>query len=149
MHGFRSCSVVALGFLASVFIVGGGVKTANAASLVAKVDLSSQRMHVFIDGKKKYSWPVSTGRRGWRTPTGRFTPIASYRNYYSKRFRMNLPYSVVIASSGIAIHGTSAVGKLGRPASHGCIRLATGNAAKFYSLVGKYGKWGTSVTVQQ
>ena len=139
--------VFSLGFLAVGLMVGGQVSSANAASLLAQVDLSSQRMNVFVNGKKKYSWSVATGKRGWRTPTGYFSPIATYRNRYSKRWKMSLPYAVVIASSGIAIHGSS--GPMGSPRSHGCIRLSVGNAARFYKLVKSHGSWGTKVIVQR
>ncbi len=138
---------VLYGFLVLAFAFGGWQAPASAAGLVAKVDLSSQRMHVYVNGKKKYSWAIASGKRGWRTPTGRFTPITTYRSKYVKRWNMVLPYAVVLASSGIAIHGSS--GPMGRPRSHGCIRLSVGNAAKFYRLVGKYGLWGTKVVVTQ
>lgn len=122
---------------------------ARAASIVAKVDLSSQRMQVYLNGKKTYSWRVSTGKAGWRTPTGSYSPLVTYRNYYSKKWGMNMPYLVLISRGGIAIHGTHATGKLGRTASHGCIRLHPSNAAKFYGLVRKYGKSSTRVIVSQ
>jgi lipoprotein-anchoring transpeptidase ErfK/SrfK len=147
MLGHRLRGFIAFCFLITVFVIGGADISANAAPLVAKVDLSKQTMHVFINGKKRYSWRVSTGKRGWRTPTGRYTPITTYRKKYVKRWGMTLPYAVVIKSSGIAIHGSN--GPMGSPRSHGCIRLNVGNAAKFYSLVGKYGKWGTNVVIQR
>ena len=135
-----------LGFLVATFVVGAQSQSASAAALVAKVDLSSQRMNVYVNGKKKYSWSVATGKKGWRTPTGSFTPITTYRSIYVKRWNATLPYAVVLKRSGIAIHGSN--GPMGRPRSHGCIRLSVGHAAKFYKLVSKYGKWGTHVTVQ-
>ncbi|MFL5314149.1 MAG: L,D-transpeptidase, partial [Microvirga sp.] len=36
---------------------------------------------------------------------------------------------------GYAIHGTNSIRQLGRPASHGCVRLHPGNAAALYRLV--------------
>ena len=48
---------------------------------------------------------------------------------------------------GYAIHGTNAVGKLGRPVSHGCVRLAPGNAAKLFAMVQKYGRGNTRIVV--
>jgi lipoprotein-anchoring transpeptidase ErfK/SrfK len=124
------------------------LKALEAAEIVAKVDLSQQRMQVFIQGKRKYVWRVSTGKKGWQTPTGNFQPYKTYRNYYEKRWKSNLPYLVMINSSkGIGIHGTHQSGRLGRPASHGCIRLSVGNAAKFYSLVQKHGLYNSRVTV--
>lgn len=138
--------MISLCFMVAFFVTAGPGSAANAAPLVAKVDLSSQRMNVYVNGKKKYSWSVATGKRGWRTPTGSYTPITTYRARYVKRWRMTLPYAVVLKSTGIAIHGSN--GPMGRPRSHGCVRLSVPNAAKFYSLVNKYGKWGTKVTIQ-
>ena len=147
MYGYGLRGIVSFCFLVSVLVVGGQENSANAAGLVAKVDLSRQVMQVYVDGKKRYSWRVSTGKKGWRTPTGRYSPIASYRSKYVKRWRMTLPWAVVIKSSGIAIHGSR--GPMGSPRSHGCIRLPNSNAAKFYKLVQKHGYWGTSVVVQR
>ena len=43
-----------------------------AAPLVAKVDISTQTMTVYLDGAPAYSWPVSTARKGKITPVGTF-----------------------------------------------------------------------------
>ncbi len=138
--------MISLCCLGLIFLVGGGYQSANAAPLVAKVDLSSQKMNVYVNGKKRYSWSIASGKKGWRTPTGNFTPITTYRSRYVKRWNMTLPYAVVLTSGGIAVHGSK--GPMGTPRSHGCIRLSVSNAATFYNLVGKYGKWGTHVSVQ-
>jgi lipoprotein-anchoring transpeptidase ErfK/SrfK len=138
--------------LATLVLVAGLLATlpqpsAEAATLVAKVDLSRQRMDVYIDGALKHSWPVSTGRKGWETKPGSYYPFALTRHYYSPIWKMNLPYLVSIGQDGTAIHGTDYAGKLGRPASHGCIRLSMGNAARFYSLVQQHGMYATEVVV--
>jgi len=120
-----------------------------AASIKAMVDLSAQRMHVYVDGKKKYTWVVSTGKRGWRTKPGSYTPFAQRKKFYSTKWRMSLPYLTWIGQDGTAIHGTYLTSKLGRPASHGCIRLSIRNAAKFYKLVERAGFWSTEVIVKR
>ena len=120
-----------------------------AASIKATVDLSAQRMHVYIDGKKKYTWVVSTGKRGWRTKPGSYTPFGQREKFYSTKWRMKMPYVTWIGEDGTAIHGTYLTGKLGRPASHGCIRLSVRNAATFYKLVERNGFWSTQVIVKR
>ena len=40
------------------------------AQIVAKINLSTQRMDVYVDGSPRYRWPVSTARAGYHTPTG-------------------------------------------------------------------------------
>ena len=42
------------------------------AGIVAQIDQGRQRMRVFVDGYLAYDWPVSTARRGFVTPNGRF-----------------------------------------------------------------------------
>lgn len=135
------------GGLSLALLVGATVAPAYAESIIATVDLSSQRMSVMVNGVKKYNWIVSTGKAGWRTPVGTYQPLTTYRQYYSQQFRMSLPYTVLISSKGYAIHGTSAIGRLGGPASHGCIRLHPKNAAIFYALVTSHGLWNTRVEV--
>jgi hypothetical protein len=59
-----------------------------------------------------------------------------------------MPYSVFY-NGGYAIHGTNYVSRLGRPASHGCIRLRTSNAKRLYRLVKKYGKENVRIMVRR
>lgn len=136
-----------IGIFLAILTMAAGVQSAFASQVVAMVDLSKQRMSVFVEGKKKYVWRVSTGKDGWRTKTGQYTPYKMQRQFYSKKWNMSLPYLVWIGSDGTAVHGTTYHSRLGRPASHGCIRLSISNAAKFYKLVEQYGMWGTRVEV--
>lgn len=104
-------------------------------------------MTVQVNGKPQHTWSVSTARRGYRTPTGTFRPKRLERKWYSTIYdNAPMPYSIFFLG-GYAIHGTNATGRLGRPASHGCVRLATGNAAKLFALVQKYGMGNTRVVV--
>jgi hypothetical protein len=45
-----------------------------------------------------------------------------------------MPYSIFF-NEGYAIHGSYEISHLGRPASHGCIRLRPENAAVLFALV--------------
>ena len=121
--------------LASTF----AFSAAASAGVVAKIDLSSQRMNVFVNGSLMHTWPVSTARKGYFTPTGSYGVKSLQRMHYSKKYHNSpMPHSVFFRG-GFAIHGTGAVSLLGRPASHGCVRLAPGNAATLYSLIQQYG----------
>lgn len=125
----------------------GFVAEGLAASLVARIDIGSQRMTVSDGGRVLYSWPVSTARKGYRTPRGAYKPTRMHRMWYSRKYDMSpMPYSVFF-HGGYAIHGTGYVKQLGRPASHGCVRLATGNAAAFYSLVKQHGAKNTRIVL--
>ena len=120
-----------------------------SAGLLAKVDLSMQTLTVVKDGEVMYRWPVSTARKGYVTPTGSWHPKRTHRMWYSRKYDMSpMPYAVFY-SGGYAIHGTGAVGRLGRPASHGCVRLLTSNARTFYSLVRETGMKNTQVVIQR
>ncbi|MCB1497435.1 MAG: L,D-transpeptidase [Bauldia sp.] len=120
---------------------------AAAAKVEARIDISSQRMYVKVNGVNKYTWPVSTGRSGYGTPTGTYRPQRLERTWYSTKYdNAPMPYSVFFRG-GYAIHGTTAIRNLGRPASHGCVRLHPSNAAKLYSLIQKYGMGNARVIV--
>ncbi|MAY61309.1 MAG: hypothetical protein CML29_03785 [Rhizobiales bacterium] len=115
------------------------VASAHAARIVAKVDISSQTMTVSQNGVVKYRWKVSTGRKGYGTPTGSYSPKWLSKHHRSRKYNnAPMPYAVFFRG-GYAVHGTNQVSRLGRPASHGCIRLETANAAKFFSMVERNG----------
>jgi lipoprotein-anchoring transpeptidase ErfK/SrfK len=70
-----------------------------------------------------------------------------HKMWYSRKYDMTpMPYSVFFRG-GYAIHGTNYVKRLGRPASHGCVRLATGNAKRFYDLVRAHGAGNTRIVL--
>ncbi|MGZ8400380.1 MAG: L,D-transpeptidase [Methyloceanibacter sp.] len=117
------------------------------AQIVAKINLSNQRMDVYVDGSPRYTWPVSTARAGYRTPTGTFKPTALVRYHRSTIYSGSpMPYSIFFLR-GYAIHGSYETKYLGRPASHGCIRLAPSNAAALYSLVQRHGPGNTVIKI--
>ncbi len=57
-----------------------------------------------------------------------------------------MPHSIFF-HEGYAIHGTGYVSRLGRPASHGCVRLHPANAATLYALVREHGRDNTRIVV--
>lgn len=123
-----------------------GAATAEA-KVVAKINIAQQKMVVTVNGKVKHVWNVSTGRKGYVTPRGSYAPKHLAKKHYSKKYYNSpMPYSVFFRG-GYAVHGTSAVGKLGAPASHGCIRLATGNAAKLFSLIQQHGRSSSRIVI--
>jgi len=102
---------------------------------------------VTVDGALAYSWPVSTARRGFVTPTGSWRPIRTERMWHSRKYDMSpMPHSVFFYG-GYAIHATGYVRSLGRPASHGCVRLHPKNAAIFYALVRARGLGNARVVI--
>ncbi len=117
------------------------------AQILAKINLSSQRMNVYVDGAPVYSWPVSTARPGYRTPVGTFKPTALVRYHRSTIYGGSpMPFSIFFLR-GYAIHGSYETKYLGHPASHGCIRLHPSNAAALYSLVQRHGAANTVIQI--
>jgi len=112
------------------------------------VDKSDQRIYVHKNDELLYIFKTSTARRGYYTPTGRWKPKYITRMHYSKKYHNSpMPWSVFY-HGGFAIHGTGAISRLGRPASHGCVRAHPSSAKKIYSLVRRYGKQNTTITVR-
>jgi lipoprotein-anchoring transpeptidase ErfK/SrfK len=121
--------------------------TGAEAGVIAKINLSSQRMDVFVQGQPRHSWPVSTARRGYRTPVGTFRPQAMKVWHRSTIYHGSpMPHSIFF-SGNYAIHGSYEIHSLGRPVSHGCVRLHPRNAAALYSLVRKYGPGNTVIRI--
>jgi len=119
------------------------------ADVLAHIDLSEQRLHLYVDGEKKHTWKVSTGKKhGW-THTGTFRPQFLSKNHRSSLFRgAPMPYSVFYDSHW-AVHGTTAINRLGKPASHGCVRLHPKNAAVLFNLVAKQGKKNSVIWITE
>jgi hypothetical protein len=123
----------AVAFVA-VAVLLGSLGPAQAA-VVVTVDKSAQLLSVTVDGALRYQWPVSTARWGYRTPNGAYRPQRLERKWFSRKYDWSpMPYSIFF-NEGYAIHGSYEISHLGRPASHGCIRLHPQNAAVLFALV--------------
>ncbi len=109
------------------------------------VDLTKQEAYAYEDGKLIYSGWISSGKREFKTPTGRFRVLQKEREHISnewpkkvvikngkkveERGGAKMPYMLRITWSGIALHEGYTPNY---PASHGCIRVAKGFAKKLY-----------------
>ena len=141
---FVTLCVAALG-------IGGlisGSHSADAASVRVQISRGSQTMKVYVGGKLRHRWLVSTGRRGYGTPSGTYSPKRMHRMWYSRKYDNSPRPHSIFFRGGYAIHGTNYVSRLGRRASHGCIRLAPRNAARLYRLVKRYGSRNTRITIR-
>ncbi len=116
-------------------------------TLFARINLTTQTMVVQAGGKTIHTWKVSTGAPGYSTPAGSFKPSWMAQMWHSRQYDdAPMPYSVFF-NGGIAVHGTMNPGSLGSPRSHGCVRLATSNAATFFKLVNRHGMAQTRIIV--
>ena len=118
------------------------------SQILINIDKSHQQMTVFVDGIEKYTWPVSTGRYGYSTPSGTFTPTSMNEVWYSKQWDNSpMPHSIFFMKDGHAIHGSHEVKTLGKAVSHGCVRISPPNAAVLYDLVKANGMQNTKVVL--
>jgi lipoprotein-anchoring transpeptidase ErfK/SrfK len=143
-NGFiRSAASIAAAGLLGLLVMASSAE----AKVSVRIDISSQTMSVSVNGWPYATWRVSTARSGYWTPRGSYRPFLLKRMHYSRKYDNSpMPHSIFF-KGGYAIHGTGYVRALGRPASHGCIRLAPGNAARLYSLVQQHGKGDTRITI--
>ncbi len=131
MHIRRLAAALTLsiGFVALAF-------TPTRADVLIRVDKSAQVMTVTVDGAQLYAWPVSTGQAGYDTPSGEFKPFRMEAEHFSREWDdAPMPHSIFFTQQGHAIHGSGHVKNLGRPASHGCVRLEPKNATILFALV--------------
>jgi L,D-transpeptidase-like protein len=68
--------------------------------------------------------------------------------WYSKEWdNAPMPHAIFFMKDGHAIHGSYEVKQLGKPVSHGCVRVAPQNATILYDLVKKNGLQNTQVVL--
>ena len=134
-------------FPAIAAILALSAATAAQADVVVRVDKSAQRMSVIVDGVPKHHFVVSTGLAGG-PPTGTFRPQRMERTWHSRLYNMApMPYSIFFHGN-YAIHGTNQVGRLGRRASKGCVRLHPRDAAVLFKLVQRQGMARTRIVIE-
>ena len=111
-----------------------------ASKVLVIIDKPTQKMKVFVDDVELYSWKVSSGLPGYATPSGTYTASSMNEIWYSKEWDdAPMPHAIFFTKKGHAIHGTKETKKLGRPASHGCVRLAPEEARTLFALVKEKG----------
>ena len=136
-----------IGLLLGIFSLMAFASTARADIFIS-IDKSKQMLAVTVDGHQRYLWPVSTGAPGYDTPDGEFQPFRMERDHFSREWDdAPMPYSMFFTKIGHAIHGTYETKRLGRPVSHGCVRLSIANAATLFAMVEHEGVRHTHVAL--
>jgi len=130
-HRYPINFAAAQGYLFLMRIILGRQPESEPTVLVT-VDLSSQRAWVTREGKIMDSTSISTGRAGYRTPSGRYIITDKHRSWVSTLYHVSMPFFMRLNCGAIGLHSGHVTG---RPASHGCIRLPYDKARKFFSLV--------------
>ena len=106
-------------------------------------------MSVSVDGAQRYTWRVSTARRGYITPPGTYHPEMMAKRWFSHLYYNSPMPHAIFFHGGYAIHGTYEIARLGGPASHGCVRLHPADAADFYELVEVFGPANTRIVITE
>ncbi len=133
---------------APLYLKSKTLQSITRPQLKVIVDVSDQRIYVYSDDIKLHTFKTSTARRGYYTVRGTFKPKWLSRMHYSKKYHNSpMPWSVFF-HGGYAIHGTNAISRLGRPASHGCVRAHPSSAKQIFRLIQQYGKKNTTIIVR-
>jgi hypothetical protein len=100
--------------------------------LVMVISLDEQLAYVYRNGLRIGVSTVSTGKKGYETPTGVFTILQKQKVHFSSLYDdAPMPYMQRLTWGGVALHA----GHLpGYPASHGCIRLPYEFARRLYDV---------------
>ena len=106
-----------------------------------EISLASQRIALVKNGVPIYLTQCSTGRQGYSTRTGQFVITEKKRNHRSTIYHVEMPYFMRLSCLDFGMHAGFVPNY---PASHGCIRLPSEAARKFFSEI----PIGTLVTVK-
>lgn len=105
------------------------------------INLTSQVMTLFEEGKAVDAYVVSSGKRGMETPRGQFAIANKAARPWSKQYSLYMPYWMALVADGkFGIHELpewpggykEGANHLGTPVSHGCVRLGVGAAKRVY-----------------
>lgn len=100
-----------------------GGRGASPGPMAVIVSLTEQRAYAYRNGILIGVSTVSTGKKGYETPTGVFTILQKDKDHHSKKYdNAPMPYQERLTWDGVALH---AGGLPGYPESHGCVHLPT------------------------
>ncbi|NTW22064.1 L,D-transpeptidase [Candidatus Falkowbacteria bacterium] len=116
-----------------------------------EVNLAKQELAYFLGSVRLGTSTVSTGRPSMPTPKGTFKIANKNRRAWSKSYGLWMPYWMGISGGRVGFHELpewpngykEGANHLGKPVSHGCIRLGVGPAEKLY----KWAEVGTAVII--
>lgn len=136
----------------------------EAEGLRIVVNTSARKLYVYEDGKRTRTYTVAVGKRGHRTPTGRYAisrvvwnpwwhppnrPWARGKKVTPPGPNNPMGRVKMYFRQMYYIHGTPERGSLGRAVSHGCVRMANSDAIALARLVHRYGGGASSSTIDR
>jgi ankyrin repeat protein len=105
-----------------------------------EISLASQEAVLVKNGARVFSTECSTGRDGFATPTGRYVVTDKQREHHSTIYKVPMPFFMRLSCRDFGMHEGVVPNY---PASHGCIRLPSTAARKFFAEI----PVGTLVTI--
>ncbi|MEP4077493.1 ankyrin repeat domain-containing protein [Haloferula sp.] len=107
-------------------------KDPHVEERTVEIRLEEQRLRVYsAAGEEIFETRVSTGKGGYRTPTGEYAITNRYRSWTSTIYHSSMPYFQRLSCRDFGFHQGYVPNY---PASHGCIRVPAGNASKLFAL---------------
>ncbi len=108
-----------------------------------EIDLKNQKLKYYVAGNLWKESPVSTGKPAMPTPKGKFKIVNKVPKAWSKTYKLWMPFWLGLGSGQFGIHELpvwpsgyrEGADHLGKPVSHGCIRLGIGPAQYIYDRV--------------
>jgi lipoprotein-anchoring transpeptidase ErfK/SrfK len=131
----------------AVLFVAAGEALAQETRLTARrivISIPDRELALMEDGRVVKIFPVAVGAAATPSPLGSFMIATrlSHPSWYGRGKvvrpgRSNLlgPRWIGLSRKGYGIHGTSNPRTIGRPASHGCIRMQNADIIELYGRV--------------
>ena len=152
--------VIAAAVPGTAFLMGNRDTTAVAETdggLRLVADLSLNELHMIDGDKEVFVYPISPGTKSYPTPAGnyrirrlvwnpRWTPPPN--SAWARKYKPQAPGSpgnpmkvvkIFFREPDYYIHGTAETGRLGSPASHGCLRMDPEHIAEVARYVMEHG----------
>ena len=108
--------------------------------LRVEISLANQKAPVIRNGVPVFHTPVSTGRKGFATPTGQYVITDKKRSHRSTIYHVDMPFFMRLSCLEFGLHAGVVPNY---PASHGCIRFPAATAQKLFGEL----PVGTLVTI--
>jgi ankyrin repeat protein len=108
--------------------------------LRVEISLAQQRAAVIRNGVEVFRTPISSGKKGFDTPAGKYVITDKKKSHRSTIYHVNMPFFMRLNGLDFGLHAGVVPNY---PASHGCIRVPAQNAQKLFSEL----PVGTLVTI--
>ena len=132
--------------LTALFVAAGEALAQERRPVARRIVVSipDRKLALVEDGRAVKIYPVAVGAAATPSPTGSFTVVErlSHPTWYGPgkvvppgKTNPLGPRWIGLSRKGYGIHGTSNPRSIGRPASHGCIRMHNADVEELFGLV--------------